>query len=137
VSVASPVTDSCAVLTPTEISSVLGILIDPGKHTLANSDIMCNWAETGAAGAKVQRLVLNFSSLDAYNRGKNAKGNVKVTPAPGIGDDAIYVTSQLGTSLLIRKGNTLIGFSIRNMRLAADQEMAKEEALGLDAAARF
>jgi hypothetical protein len=115
----------------------LGILIDPCKHTLANSDIMCNWAETGAAGAKVQRLVLNFSSLDAYNREKNAKGNVKVTPAPGIGDDAIYVTSQLGTSLLIRKGNTLIGFSIRNMRLAADQEMAKEEALGLDAAARF
>jgi len=134
---AAPVTDSCAVLTPAEISAVLGVPIDPGKHTLATSDIMCNWSQTGATGATALKLVLNFSSLDAYAREKAASGNVKVTPAPGIGDDAIYVTSALGTSLLVRKGNTSIGFSFHNLRLPTDQVMAKEKTLGLDAAARL
>jgi hypothetical protein len=82
-----PVTDSCAVLTPGEISASLGVPIDPGKHTLATSNIMCNWRQTGSAPTVEPKLVLNFSSLAAFNREKNASGNVKVTPAPGIGDE--------------------------------------------------
>jgi hypothetical protein len=133
--VQQPVTDSCLVLTPTEISAVLGVPVDPGKHTLSTSDIMCNWPRTGVPGEP--ELVLNFSSLAAFNREKAASGNVKVTPAPGIGDEAFYVTSELGTSLLIRKGSTTIGFSIHDKKMPAAQVITAENALGLKAAARL
>ena len=131
----TPVTDSCDVLTPAEISAALGIPIDPGKHTLATSDIMCNWSQTGATGASAPRLVLNFMALDAFLREKAATGNVVVTPAPGIGDDAFYVSSQFGNSLYVRKGSSAISFAIRNQRLMQADEWAKDKALGLDAAA--
>lgn len=111
--------------------------IDPGKHTIATSTIMCDWSQTGVTGDKAVKLVLNFSSLAAFNREKGVTGDVHVTPASGIGDDAIYVTSEFGTSLLIRKGNTAIGFSFHNLRQPAAQAMAKERALGLAAAARL
>ncbi len=134
---AAPVTDSCSVLTPSEISAALGISIDPGKHTLATSDIMCNWSQTGASGATAQRLVLNFTAIDAFLREKAASGNVVVTPAHGIGDDAFYVSSQFGTSLYVRKGASAVSFGIHNMRLMQADEWAKDKALGLEAAARL
>jgi hypothetical protein len=132
-----PVADSCLVLTSAEISAALGIPVDPGKHTLATSDLMCNWPRTGAAPATEPALVLNFNSLAVFNREKAASGNVKVTPATGIGDEAFYVTSQLGTSLLIRKGNTTIGFSIHDKTLPTPKAMAMENTLGMEAAARI
>jgi len=81
--------------------------------------------------------VLNFSSLDAFNREKAAISNVKIAPAPGIGDEAFYVTTEFGTSLLIRKGNTSIGFGLHNTRLPVDQVKARERTLGLAAVARI
>jgi hypothetical protein len=134
---AAPVTDSCSVLPPSEISAALGISVDPGKHTLATSDVMCNWSQTGASGATAQRLVLNFTALDAFLREKAASGNVVVTPAPGIGDEAFYVSSQFGTSLYVRKGASTVSFAIHNMRLMQADEWAKDKALGLGAAARL
>jgi hypothetical protein len=140
-STAAPITDSCAVLTPAEISSVLGVPIDPGEHTLPTSTIMCHWSQTGvppgATGAGAQRLVLLLGTLDAFNREKNAKANVKVTPAPGIGDDAFYVLSSFGTSLYVRKGSSTVEFSIHNMHLPQADLWAKEKALGIAAAARL
>jgi hypothetical protein len=132
-----PVTDACAVLVPGEIGAALGVPIDPGKHTIATSNIMCDWSQTGATGDKAVKLVLNFSSLDAFNREKAATSNVKIASAPGIGDEAFYVTTEFGTSLLIRKGKTSIGFSVRNLRMPVDKVKAGERTLGLAAAARI
>jgi hypothetical protein len=132
---AKPVTDSCLLLTPGEITSALGVPVGAGKHTLATSEVMCNWPRSGVKGEP--ELVLNFSSLAAFNREKSASGNVKITPAPGIGDEAFYVTSALGTSLLIRKGNTTIGFSIHDKKMAAAQVIPAEQTLGRQAAARL
>jgi hypothetical protein len=130
-----PVTDSCLLLTPGEITSALGVPVGAGRHTLATSDIMCNWPRSGVKGQP--ELVLNFSSVAAFNREKNASGHVKVTPAPGIGDEAFYVTSALGTSLLIRKGNTTIGFSIHDKKIPAAQVIPAEHTLGQQAADRL
>jgi hypothetical protein len=132
-----PITDSCAVLTPKEISAVLGVPVDPGSHTLVGSNILCNWSETGATDGHAERLTLHFISIDAFNGEKIAAGDIRVTPAPGIGDDAIFVTTRLGLSLLLRKGNTAVGFSFVNLAFSPDEIMTKEKALGLDAAARL
>jgi hypothetical protein len=127
--------DSCAVLTPAEISATLGIPIDPGRHALASSNIMCSWYQTGATGEDARKLVLNFTSLPSFQKEKDAT-TVTITPAPGIGDDAFYVTTDLGTSLYIRKGNTAITFSVHE-KLPSSKLMAEEKTLGLDAAPRL
>jgi hypothetical protein len=134
---AEPLTDSCAVLTPAEISAVLGVPIDPGHHTIAFSTNMCDWRQTGAPATADPKLVLNFSSLESFNSEKAASEGARLTPAPGIGDEAFYVTTEFGTSLLIRKGKMSIGFTIKGKRLPAAKAMADEKPLGLDAAARL
>jgi hypothetical protein len=108
----TPVTDSCDVLTAPEISAVLGMPIDPGKHVLKTSAIMCGWAKTGVTNDA--EVVLNFTTPDYFEKERDPHPRITMTPAPGIGDDAYYITSQLGTSLFIKKGNTVIGFSIRD-----------------------
>ena len=132
------VTDSCAVLTPTEIGAVVGVPIDPGKYNIASSTIMCSWFKAGATGEDAVRLVLNFTSLASFQKEKNANSaNITLTPTTGIGDEAFYVTTELGTSLYVRKGNTAIAFSVQDKTLPADQLMAKERTLGLKAATRI
>jgi hypothetical protein len=128
-------TDSCQVLTPAEISTTLGIPIDPGHHVLASSSIMCSWPQTGATGEAAQKVVLNFTSLPSFQREKAATA-VVITPATGIGDDAFYVTSSLGTSLYIKKGNTAIAFSIHE-KLPPATLMSEEKTLGLEATPRL
>ncbi len=131
----TPVTDSCQVLTPAEITAVLAMPIDPGQHVLKTSTIMCGWAKTGVTNDA--EVVLNFTTPDYFEKERDPHPRITMTPAPGIGDDAYYITSQLGTSLFIKKGNTVIGFSIRDKTIPSAQLMEKERALGLKAAARL
>jgi hypothetical protein len=123
----TPVTDSCQVLTPAEITAVLAMPIDPGQHVLKTSTIMCGWAKTGVTNDA--EVVLNYTTPDYFEKERD--------PHPGIGDDAYYITSQFGTSLIIKKGNTVISFAIRDKSIPSAQLMEKERALGLKAAARL
>ena len=125
----TPVTDSCQVLTPAEITAVLAMPIDPGQHVLKTSTIMCGWAKPGVTNDS--EVVLNFTTPDYFEKERDPHPRIAMTPAPGIGDDAYYITSQLGTSLFIKKGNTVIGFTIRDKTIPSAQLMEKERALGL------
>lgn len=130
---AAPATDACQVLTAAEISNALGVPIDAGT----GAKVICFWRQTGQTGDNAVKVVLNFSQVDVFEREKAAKGNVKVTAVPGIGDEAISVRSALGTSLLVRKGNTSIGLAVRNMRMGQGDLEAKERVLGASAASRI
>lgn len=132
---ATPVTDSCDVLTAPEISAVLGMPIDPGKHVLKTSTIMCGWAKTGVTNDA--EVILNFATPEYFEKEREPHPRITMTPAPGIGDDAYYITSEFGTSLFIKKGNSIIGFSIRDKTIPSADVMAKERTLGLKAAARI
>ena len=96
---------------------------------------MCSWYQSGATGEDARKLVLNFTSLPSFQKEKVAT-TVIITPAPGIGDDAFYVTTQLGTSLYIRKGSTAIAFSV-HQKLPPSSLMTEEKTLGLDAVPRL
>jgi hypothetical protein len=131
----TPVTDACAVLTPAEISAVLGHPLDPGRHIPASSTIMCAWPKTGVPGEPA--VVLNFTTPEYFQKEREPHPRITTTPAPGIADDAYYITSEFGTSLFIKKGNTVIGFSIHDRTIPSADLMAKEKALGLKAATRI
>lgn len=134
---AAPVTDACEVLTPAEVGGVLGVSIDPGKHIPASSKVMCAWTQTGQTGEVGTKLMLHFATQPYFQKEKAASGSVTVTPVNGIGDEAFYVTSEFGTSLFVRKGDTAIDFTIRDKSLPLNDVMAKERALGLKAAERL
>jgi hypothetical protein len=131
----TPVTDACQVLTPAEISSVLAVPIDPGQHIPKTSIIMCGWPKTGVTTDS--EVMLNLTTPDYFEKERAPHPRITMTPAPGIGDDAYYITSEFGTSLLIKKGNTVISFTIRDKSIPSAQLMEKERALGLKAAARL
>jgi hypothetical protein len=131
----TPVTDACAVLTPAEISEVLGVPIDPGQHIPKASTIMCGWAKTGVVGDSI--VMLNFTKPDYFEKERDPQPRITMTPAPGIADDAYYITSQFGTSLIIKKGSTVIGLAVRDKSIPSVQLMEKERALGLKAASRL
>ncbi len=123
---AAPVSDACEVLTPAEIGAVLGVSIDPGKHIPASAKVMCGWAQTGQTGEAATKLMLHFATQPYFQKEKAASGNVTVTPASGIGDEAFYVTSEFGTSLFVRKGDTAIDFSIRDKSLPKNVSVAHD-----------
>ncbi len=121
---AAAVTDACEVLTPAEIGAVLGVSIDPGKHMAGK--VMCAWTQTGQTGEIGTKLVLHFAQMPYFQKEKAASGNVTVTPVSGIGDEAFYVTSEFGTSLFVRKGDTVIDFSIRDKSLPKNVSVAHD-----------
>lgn len=132
---AAPVTDACQVLTPTEITTVLAIPIDPGQHIPKTSTIMCGWPKTGVTGDS--EVMLHFTTPAYFEKERDPQPRITMTPAPGIGDDAYYITSQFGTSLIIKKGNAVISFAIRDKSIPSAKLMEKEKALGLKAVARL
>jgi len=96
---------------------------------------MCGWAKTGVVGESV--VVLNFTTPDYFEKERDPHPRITMTPAPGIGDDAYFITSQFGTSLFIKKKDTVIGAAIRDKTIPSAELMEKEKALGLKAAARL
>jgi hypothetical protein len=131
----TPVTDACQALTPSEIAAVLGVPIDPGFHIPKASTIMCGWTKTGVVGDAI--VMLNFTTPAYFEKERDPLPRITMTPAPGIGTDAYYITSQLGTSLIIKKGAAVISLAIRDNSIPSATLMEKERALGLKAAARL
>ena len=135
---AAPITDSCALLTPPEITAAIGVPIDPGKHVLPTSAIMCSWPQTGASAETATRVMLNFTSLDSFTKEKTPNNpRVFIAPVSGIGDEAFYVTTDFGISLYTRKGNTAFVVGVHDKALPPNEVKAKEKALALNAAARL
>jgi len=133
----TPVTDACQVLTPSDIATVLGVSIDPGQHfpKASTSTTMCGWPKTGVVDDSI--VMLNFTTPAYFEKERDPLPRITMTPAPGIADDAYYITSQFGTSLIIKKGRSVIGLAIRDKSIPSATLMEKERALGLKAAARM
>ena len=110
---------------PAEISAVLAIPIDPGQHIPKTSTIMCGWPKTGVTGDS--EVMLNLTTPDYFEKEREPHPRITMTPAPGIGDDAYYITSEFGTSLLIKKGSTVISFTIRDKSIPSAQAHGKRK----------
>jgi hypothetical protein len=133
----APITDSCALLTPAEISAAIGVPITPGKHVLPTSEIMCSWPQTGTTGDST-RVMLNFTSLDSFTKEKTPTNpRVTTTPVSGIADESFYVNTEFGISLYVRKANTAFVVGVHDKALSPDQIKAAEKTLALNAAEKL
>jgi hypothetical protein len=135
---AAPPTNPCSLLTPAQVGAVLGAAV--GGGTLSGSHD-CEWA--GAHGAPGKTLAVeivgpigNLTPAERFNTIKTplpVKGIVK-TPVQGIGDDAVYVTTN-GTSLSVKQGGFV--FTVHVNGFPTEEAKAKEKTLALDVLAKL
>jgi len=137
VACAAPPTDACSLLTPAQVSAVLGLKVGAGTPLPGNSK-PCHWgaAVVMAKGTK-KGVMLTLQDPLAFTYAKMPAGHgiVKV-PVSGIGDDAVYGTTPgYPTVLTVKKGNVV--FVVHVNGFPDDQIKAKEKTLALDVVAKL
>lgn len=119
--------DACSLLTADQVSKVLGVSVKNGERVVPNSPKMCGWAGPGGP-SNSRRVVTSIITPDMFNHEKTPLQGIVETQAPGLGDDAHYMTTPgFGTGLSVRKGNS--AFKIRVYGFSDDAVKQKEKEL--------
>lgn len=140
---AAPPTDACSLLTPAQVSAVLGVSVGAGEKLVPNSTALCGWEVPGQNGMDRKRVVLSIymqlgrmTPIQRFNNAKTPIKGITKVPASGIGDDAIFATTPgFGTGLIFRKGDA--AFDLRVYGFPLDQIEAKEKALAQNVLAKL
>jgi len=126
----APSSDPCSLLTPAQISAVLGLNVSAGKPLGTKS---CDWTVPGQPmGINARRVTVTLLNEQAFAYAKmpvNFKGITK-TSVSGIGDDAVYGTAAGHGTLSVKKGNS--AFVVHVYGFPLDQIEAKEKTLALE-----
>ena len=107
--------DACTLLTDAQVSTALGIPVDPGKPIA--SPATCQWFGKGKyATLNVNQTIAGQTAVQRFDAGKTSKlPGITVEPVNGVGDDAYYVsyskTTRAGLGLVVKKGNS--AFEVR------------------------
>jgi hypothetical protein len=123
-------TDPCALLTPAQVSAVVGVTVGAGQPIGTTG---CQWstATQGNPTNAPVRATLALWDAAAFADMKTPLPGFTKTPASGIGEDAVYATARTLTTLGVKKGN--VAFVIRLYGVPGqDKQMATEKALALD-----
>lgn len=132
----APPSDPCSLLTPAQVSAVLGMQVGAGKSLVST---VCDWrAPNQPAGKKEKAVTITLLDANGFAATKmqlNLRGITK-TPVSGIGDEAVYGASGLASTLSVKKGNFYFvvqvdGFPF-NKAKGADETEAKEKTLALE-----
>ncbi|MBS0379508.1 MAG: hypothetical protein JSS29_13545 [Proteobacteria bacterium] len=127
---AQPVTDACSLLTPHQVSEVLGVEVSEGEHIVPESLTSCGWMGPGGASLGGKKIVVSLLTARAFQVGKTPVKGVTETAAPGIGDEAYYVSMPpFGTALSVKRGSAY--FQLRIAGFPAGQVRNLERALAL------
>jgi hypothetical protein len=118
---AAPPTDACKLLTKEQIKSVTGASVSDGSHPTAGYLKMCTWSGSGSDAKGISGITLNLESAASFQSAKamlqavvnsqanpSAKGAMSMTPAPGIGDDALFSSVGGYTKLIVKKGDVVL-----------------------------
>lgn len=129
---AAPPSDSCALVTPAQVSAVLGVTVGAGEHIIPSNTTLCGY---GGAGAQ-KRVVMAILKVTMFAGEKTPLKGIQEESASGIGDEAHYMTTPgFGTGLSVRKGD--FAFKVRVYGFPIEQVKAKEKALALNALTKF
>ena len=122
----------CTLLTPSQVAGALGV-----KDVAAGAPIGktgCQWVSQDKALHAF--VTLSFWDPAGFSAMKAPLPNVTKTPAPGIGDDALYSTIGGFTSLSVKKGGAVFVVKAYGVPDQAKQE-AIEKALAGDVIAKL
>jgi hypothetical protein len=129
---AAPAGDACKLLTQAQVSSALGVEVEPGAVRLPGHPEFCIWREHGQSAALARNVQVSLLTERQYEVGKTPLPNIPKTPEGGIGDDAYFAkTPGIGYILTVKKGATYFrvearpipGFSHQKGSDAAEQAL--------------
>lgn len=140
---AAPPTDACSLLTPAQVSAVLGVPA-AGKGLGPKA---CIWVQTGVKpGSPRGRVQLVILIMQGYTQGyavaKMPNAPTSATHVSGLGDDAYYLRMTSGSpysELRVKKGSVAFGILVqRNGTLFTPEQIKdKEKTLALDVLAKL
>ena len=126
----APSSDPCSLLTPAQISAVLGLNVAAGKPLGTKS---CDWTAPGQPiGVNAKKVTVTLLGEQGFAHAKmpvNFKGITK-TSVSGFGDDAVYGTAAGLGALSVKKGNS--AFVVHVYGFPLDQIEGKEKTLALE-----
>lgn len=130
---ATPPTDACSLLTPAQVSSVLGTPVSAGGAL--GQKTMCAWPAPGGTHPpkRVMVYISNVRVFAGAKMGLAGKAEV-ITPLSGVGDEAFYDVVGSSIALFARKGDFAV--SVKVFGFPPDQTKDKEKALALDILAK-
>jgi hypothetical protein len=129
---AAPPADACSLLSPAQVSAVLGVQVGAGERVVPNSPKLCGF---GGAGAE-KRVMTALITPTMFAHEKHPLEGVKEEQVSGLGDDAHFMTTPgFGTGLSVLKGG--FAFKVRVYGFPIDQVEAKEKALAQQILARL
>jgi hypothetical protein len=113
---AAPPSDACPLLTQAEVTAVVGVSVGAGSHITPTYLKSCTWEPPGGATVQFSSVLLALESAAAWQSAKamlqavanspnNIKNGITMTPASGIGDDALYSSVGNYTKLIVKKGD--------------------------------
>jgi hypothetical protein len=98
--------DACALLTPPQVSSALGVSVGSGKPVMPNNSSICTWSEQGAPAGAARNVTVSLMNAKSFENGKIPMTGITKTPVSGIGDDAYFIQPRgVTTALSVRKGD--------------------------------
>lgn len=134
---AAPPTNACSLLTPAQVSAVLGVPV-AGKALGPNA---CIWVQTGVKpGSAKRRVNLILLGMPGYSGGyavaKTPNALTTATHVSGLGDDAYYLSMTSGENmeLRVKKGSVAFGILVppSGTPFTPDQIKAKEKTLAVE-----
>lgn len=129
---AAPPADACALVTPAQVSTALGVTVKPGEYMVPSNKTICTFDSANQKKGVEVAIV----KLTLFNNEKTPLHGVKEEQAKGIGDEAHYMTTPgFATGLSVRKGN--FAFKVRTYGFPDDQAKATEKTLALDVLAKL
>jgi hypothetical protein len=124
--------DACTLLTPQQVSAILGIPVGEGEHIVPDSLTSCGWMGPGGASIGSKKIVLSLMTARSFQTGKTPVKGVTESLAPGIGDEAYFVSMPpFGTALSVKKGTSYFQLRIAGFPSGQVRNLERELALHL------
>jgi hypothetical protein len=108
-------TDACSLLTSAQVGASLGITVGPGSYPVSTKG-MCRWTPPGPRGAAELALTVRIIAKTEFDMTKTTARLAKVTPVPGIGDEAYSLTGHnTPVTLFFRHGTFYVRMYVDGM----------------------
>jgi hypothetical protein len=127
--------DACTMLSKADVSSALGIAVDPGARPIATEPRMCNWRESDKASGPGRNVLLTFIPENTYEK---LKTEPLAAPATGVGDEAVVThPMRMPPILSVKAGANYFQILVRSGLQASEEVNARNQAIEKSLAAKI
>jgi hypothetical protein len=137
VTAAAVTEDACSVLTPAQISAVVGTTVGAGEYVTPTFKRTCTWKATKPGGAVAFVTFYINQGPGAYDQGVSRPlPGIKIDSVSGVGDGAFFAVLPPNVGMIVKKGGTSFKVAVYGSA-SIDKKEAMEKALAQQAVGKF